>query len=286
MSAPPEPSPILSSPAWRVRHGQVEDLVETLAVEAPFELRVNGRSHSIVMVSPTRLAELALGYCLSEGLVAAADEVLGVELGSAELPGVGLAWWADVALPPELARRAKVRRVAPAATSCALCGLESLRDLRTDIPPLAVEGPFAEMEAVFDLLGAMERGQKIFAVTGATHAAALGTAQGELVSLAEDLGRHNALDKAIGLAVAAGHDPGRLMAVLSGRMSYEMALKAARVGIPLVASVSAPTGLSLRLMADLGLTLVGFGRPPRATVYTHPQRVTLAGVPLAALPEK
>jgi FdhD protein len=238
------------------------------------------------MVSPTNLAELALGHCLSEGLVSGPRDVLGMELGSAELPGVGLAWWADVRLSPELARRAKIRRIAPAATSCALCGLESLRDLRTDIPPLAVAGPFADIQAVFSLLGAMEGGQAIFSATGATHAAALGTAQGELVSVAEDLGRHNALDKAIGLAVAAGHDPRQLMAALSGRLSYEMALKAARVGIPLVASVSAPTGLSLRLMQALGLTLVAFGRPPRATVYTHPQRVTLGGRALGSLPEK
>lgn len=281
MTSPPEPSPTLSSPALRVRDGAARGISETLAVEAPFELRLNGRSHTIVMVNPTRLAELALGYCLSEGLVSAPGEVLGIELGSAELPGVGLAWWADVALPPELARRAKIRRIAPAATSCALCGLESLRDLRTDIPPLAVEGAFAEMEAVFGLLGAMEQRQEVFAATGATHAAALGTAEGELVGAAEDVGRHNALDKAIGLAVAAGHDPRRLMAALSGRLSYEMALKAARVGIPLVASVSAPTDLSLRLMRDLGLTLVAFCRPPRATVYTHPRRVTLGGRPLA-----
>jgi len=280
MSLPPEPSPTLNSPVWRLQESRAEGVSETLAVEAPFELRINGCSHVIVMVNPTHLAELALGYFLSEGLVSSPGEVLGVELGSTELPGVGLAWWADVALPPELARRAKIRRMAPAATSCALCGLESLRDLHTDIAPLAVEDPFAELKALFDLLAAMERGQQVFAITGATHAAALGTTEGGLVSVAEDVGRHNALDKAIGLAVAAGRDPRRLMAALSGRMSYEMVLKAARVGIPLVASVSAPTGLSLRLMRDLGLTLVAFARPPRATVYTHPRRVTIGGRPL------
>jgi FdhD protein len=133
-----------------------------------------------------------------------------------------------------------------------------------------------ELGAVFGLLKLMEARQDVFARTGGTHAAALGTPQGELVSVAEDIGRHNALDKAIGSAMrgdAPSFEPARCLAVLSGRLSYEMALKLARVGIPVAASVSAPTGLCVRLLERLNITLIAFCRPPRATIFAHPERI-------------
>lgn len=243
--------------------------------ESPCEIRLNGRSQVILMATPLQLEELALGYCLSEGIVRGAEQVLGLRCGRVELPAVGQAHWVDVELSAELARSARTRRLAPAATSCGLCGLESLRDLPADLAPLAQTGPRLELAGVFRLLGAMESAQGIFARTGGTHAAALGTPGGELISAAEDIGRHNALDKALGLALRGLRPfaPAESLAVLSGRLSYEMALKIARVGIPVVASVSAPTGLGVSLLERLNITLIAFCRPPRASIFTHPERI-------------
>lgn len=283
---PQAPPPLDTWPATRLEEGRARATQENLAVETPFELRLNGRSHTMLMVSPLMLEELALGLCLSEGLVDEAGQVLGVDLGAGDLEGLGPVLWADVRLPPELARRAKVRRVAPAATSCGLCGLESLKQMGACPPPLTGAGPQVALEDIFGLCRAMEARQELFRASGGCHAVGLGDAQGRLLGLAEDVGRHNALDKVIGLALGQGWDLGQCVAMLSGRLSYEMALKSARAGIPVVASVSAPTSLGLALMQRQNLTLVGFLRPPRATVYTHPQRVLVNGQPLAQAGEK
>lgn len=282
MIPPALPDPVAPLQTLRVQAGRAEALAERAAAETPFELRLNGRSHTLLMVSPAQIEELALGLCLSEGVVGRADEVLGVSLGRGELPGLGAALWADVSLAPETARRAKVKRVAPAATSCGLCGLESFADLGGDVPGLAGLGPAVETRRLFDLLEAMEKGQTIFAQTGCTHAVGLGTPAGGLLVMAEDVGRHNALDKAIGLALKAGLDLHGCLALLSGRISYEMALKAARAGLTLLASVSAPTALGVGIMRRLGVTGVGFLRDGRLTVYSHPHRLLLDGRPLAA----
>lgn len=249
---------------------------ELVCREVPVEIRLNGRSQVILMATPLQLEALALGYCVSEGVVQSAGQVQGISLGAAELPAVGPAHWVDVSLAPELARAARTRRVAPAATSCGLCGLESLQELPSDLAPLSAPRPLTDLDSVFRLLAGLEAEQALFARTGGAHAAALGDADGGLVSVAEDIGRHNALDKALGLALAGGQswDPARGLAVLSGRMSYEMAIKIARAGIPVVASVSAPTGLCVRLLERLNITLIAFCRPPRATIFTHPERVT------------
>jgi len=278
---PVDPPPtIRPAPAVQVDSDATLARATELAVEAPLELRLNGRSHTILMVTPSRLEELARGYCLSEGLANRPDQVLGISLGQGQLPGLGLVLWADVHLDPELARRAKVRRVAPAATSCGLCGLQSLDDLAGEVAPVPADDLAIECQALHRLLAAMEAGQEIFPRTGGAHAVALGAPTGELVAMAEDVGRHNALDKALGLALLAGRDPRGLVAILSGRISYEMALKAARAGLPLVASVSAPTSLGVALLDRLGLTGVGFLRGQRLTVYSHAWRVRLAGRPL------
>ncbi|MEW5911607.1 MAG: formate dehydrogenase accessory sulfurtransferase FdhD [Thermodesulfobacteriota bacterium] len=280
---PGPPALIESGSSLRISGQGLRRQQDELAVEAPFELRINGRSQVLLMAAPHGLEELARGHCLSEGLVSRPREVLGVTLGQAELPGLGPAYWADVELPPEVARRCRVRRTAPAATSCGLCGLESFQELFREVRPV-VSSLTVELSVVQGLFQHMERGQEVFPRTGAAHAAVLGDAQGGLVSLAEDVGRHNALDKALGAALMAGHDLSGCLVALSGRISYEMALKAARAGLPLIASVSAATALGRRLCAELGVTLVAFARQERATVLCHAQRVLMNGAPLPTGP--
>jgi len=263
----------------RVEADQVRESSEELAVEAPCEIRLDGRSYVLLMATPTNLEHLALGFCITEGIVSDPQEVLGISLGQGELPGVGPVFWADVSLPPELARRARARRSAPAATSCGLCGLESFRDLGGGISP--VESSLTvEMGAIQNLFTAMEAGQRIYRRTGAAHAVALGTAQGELLNLAEDVGRHNAMDKSLGMALDQGRDLSQCVCTVSGRISLEMALKAARAGVPVVCSVSAATSLGRQICDQAGVTLVGFVRQGRATVYCHSGRVLRQGEPL------
>jgi FdhD protein len=272
----PTGSPLRQVEAVSLEAGEACLASPSVAREVPCEIRLNGASHTILMASPGQLEELALGHCLSEGLIERPHQVELVNSGQTRLPALGAAHWVDVRLDPLLARRAKLRRLAPAASSCSLCGLESLRHLPREMAPLADDALVVEMDAVFRLLEAMESRQEVFSRTGGTHAAALGTTQGELISLAEDIGRHNALDKALGAAILrqrAEFAPRDCLAMLSGRMSYEMALKVARVGLPVVASVSAPTGLCVDLLRRLNITLIAFCRPPRATIYTHPRRV-------------
>jgi len=267
--------------ALRVQGGEARELEERLARESPLEIRLNRRSHTLLMVNPAHLEELARGFCLSEGLVASPEQVEAVEVGSAELEGVGPAYWAEVSLPAELARAARVRRVAPAATSCGLCGLESLNQLGDKVEPVSDAGWRTDIASLLGLAQEMTRQQPLYSQTGGTHAVLLARPGGEVVTVREDVGRHNALDKAIGAALAAGEDLGGLLAILSGRVSYEMALKAARAGLGLVASVSAPTALGQALCQRLGVTLVGFVREGRATVFSHARRVRLQPSPMA-----
>ncbi|MBU1275705.1 MAG: formate dehydrogenase accessory sulfurtransferase FdhD [Proteobacteria bacterium] len=265
----------------RVEGDQVRAREEDLAVEAPCEIRFNGRSYVLLMATPADLECLALGFAISEGIAASPQEVLGVSQGQDKLPGVGPVYWADVSLSPDLARRARARRAAPAATSCGLCGLESFRELGGDIKPVH-SSLSVDLEAIQRLFAGMEEGQHIYLRTGAAHAVALGTAQGDLLCLAEDVGRHNALDKSLGMALGQGLDLTQCVCAVSGRISLEMALKAARAGVPVVCSVSAATSLGHQICAEAGVTLIGFARQGRATIYCHPQRVLLRGRPIQA----
>ncbi len=269
-------SPAVLAPfrALRIQDGKPRTIPERAAVEVPFELRLNGRSHTLLMISPQAVEELARGFCLSEGLVDEPGQVQGVEVGWDRVAGVGPVAWADVSLPRELARRARVRRVAPAATSCGLCGLESFSQLAGDIAPLRAPGFRVELARLFELMRTMEQSQPTYQATGGTHAACLARPEGRILVVREDVGRHNALDKVLGWGAGQGQDLGRCLVLLSGRVSYEMALKLARARVPLVGSVSAPTALGIRLLEGLGLTLVGFIRRHRLTVFTHPRRVT------------
>ncbi|MCB2190798.1 MAG: formate dehydrogenase accessory sulfurtransferase FdhD [Deltaproteobacteria bacterium] len=276
---PDQQSVVSSVSGLRVEAGRARSEPEELAVEAPCEIRLNGRSYVLLMATPANLEHLALGFCISEGIVSSPQEVLEIGLGNSELPGVGPVFWADVSLLPDLARRARTRRAAPAATSCGLCGLESFRDLGGGISPVK-SSLRIELAAIQNLIAAMETEQGIYRNTGGTHAVALGTAQGELLHLAEDVGRHNAMDKALGMALGQGHDLGQCVCTVSGRISLEMALKAARSGVPVVCSFSAATSLGRQICQQAGVTLVAFVRQGRATVYCHPQRVLLAGEPL------
>jgi FdhD protein len=170
-----------------------------------------------------------------------------------------------------LARRGR-RHLQVAYSSCSLCAKEAVADICRNLPPLAGRLTLTTSQLV-SLMARLLENQPIFQQTGGTHGVALASPDGAFFLCAEDVGRHNAMDKVIGRALLERRDFGGLVALLSGRISFEMALKTARAGIPLLAAVSAPTTMALQLAQELNLTLAGFVRGERFNLYTHPERL-------------
>ncbi len=252
---------------------------DTLAVEEPLEIRVAGEPLSVTMRTPGHDVELATGFLLSEGAIRAGSDVVGaIHCGG---PGTGGADNTynvlDIALAPgvplpgaEMARRVYM------TSSCGVCGKASIDAVRTETAydvstdPLEVD---AAMLATFP--DALRAQQEVFDKTGGLHAAALFDGRtGELIVVREDVGRHNAVDKVVGWAAMNGHVPlaGHILMV-SGRVAFELAQKAAMAGIPMIAAVSAPSSLAVELAVEAGMTLVGFLRGDRMNLYAGPQRV-------------
>jgi FdhD protein len=235
---------------------------DEVAVEEPLEIRVNGDPVAVTMRTPGHDEELALGFCLTEGL---APE-------SAALPADLAANTVEVVAAPF--DRGRVARSFYTSSSCGVCGKGALE-------AVAVEAPRVESDLrvpaslVAELPDRLREGQAGFAVTGGLHATGLFDSAGELLCLREDVGRHNAMDKAIGWAFGAGRLPltGDVLCV-SGRLSFELVQKASVAGCPLVVAVGAPSTLAVELARDRGVTLCGFVRDGRMNVYSEPWRVT------------
>ncbi len=234
---------------------------DLVAVEEPLEIRIGGRPVAVTMRTPGHDEELALGFCLSEGL----------EPVAASLPADLAANTVEVEAPafdPE-----RLQRSFYTSSSCGVCGKGALE-------AVAVESPRVESELALagDLLAALpERlraAQPAFAATGGLHATGLFDAGGELLCLREDVGRHNAMDKVVGWALREGRlRLSQAVLCVSGRLSFELVQKAAVAGCPLLVAVGAPSSLAVELAADRGVTLCGFARGGRLNVYTEPWRV-------------
>ena len=248
-----------------------EDL---LVREEPLLITVGGQQ-LITMRTPGDDLHLALGFLLSEGVIEAADDVLDHRL----TPGLVEALRADeieLRVRDASVDKAKSRltRTHEIGSSCGICGLtdpdELLEDMRPLLPGVPRLGPLVLAQLCEDFAGR----SVLFAQTGGSHSAVLYAADGTVLGLGEDVGRHNALDKAIGSASLAGHDLRQAIAVLSGRAGYDLTVKCLRVGIPIIASVSAASALSHDLCLSAGATLVGFLRGSRAKVYCDGGRLT------------
>ncbi len=264
--------PIKDFPMWRYRQGQVASSRDRVVVEEPLEIRIAGEPFQVLMRLPGWEKELALGFLFTEGIVRDLSEVITMHFCGTATDPLLPPNVVDVQLTePALARRGR-RHLEVSYSSCGLCAKEAVSEICQKVPKLAsdltVPGP-----ALIGLLDRVQAAQPIFRETGATHAVALARPDGEVFIHAEDVGRHNAMDKVIGRAVFARRDLTGLVAVLSGRISFEMALKCIRAGIPILTAVSAPTSMALELADALNLTTVGFLRESRFNIYTHPQRI-------------
>jgi FdhD protein len=234
---------------------------DEVAVEEPLEIRIAGRPVAVTMRTPGHDEELALGFCLSEGL----------RPRGARLPDDLAANTVDVDAPDfDVAR---VQRSFYTSSSCGVCGKGALEAVAVEAPRVesALRVP---LSLVVRLPDRLREAQAAFAATGGLHAAGLFDAGGELLCAREDVGRHNALDKAIGWAFGAGRLPlAECIVCLSGRLSFELVQKAAVAGCPVVVAVGAPSSLAVSLAQDRGVTLCGFVRDGTANVYTEAWRI-------------
>jgi FdhD protein len=262
----------------RVDGGAAHAARDAVAVEAALEIRVDGESFAVTMRTPGADAELAAGFLFTEGLVTSVADIASVEARTGD-------HLVDVTLVPAAAFRAAERRAArrqvTTTSSCGMCGRPTLASTRLEAP--VVDAAWAVPAATIAMLPSrIGPRQATFAETGGIHAAALCAPDGAILDAAEDVGRHNAVDKIIGRRLLAGALPARdALLFVSGRTSFEIVQKAWLAGVPIVAAVSAPSSLAIDLAQEAGITLVGFVRGGRCNVYTHPARVQ-AGRPVHA----
>jgi FdhD protein len=265
--------PITEFPIWRYQEGRLIAAPDKLAVEEPLEIRLRGEPFQVLMRLPGWEKELALGFLYTEGIVRDLNEVITIHFCGAATDPLLPPNVVDVQLTDSAWKRRGRRHLEVAYSSCGLSAKEAVSEICRETAPVG-SALTVTASAILNLMGRMYREQIVFQETGGTHGVGLATPEGAFFLLAEDVGRHNAMDKVIGRALLERLDLSRMVALLSGRISFEMALKAIRAGIPILAAVSAPTSLALNLAQELNLTLVGFARNQGLNIYTHPHRLT------------
>lgn len=259
-------------PAWvdAWRNGTLIRQTDWLADEVPVALVFNGVSHAVMLASPSDLEDFALGFGLSEGLLARPSELYGADV---EAVGDGIEVRLEVAAACEMRLKAR-RRTLAGRTGCGLCGTESLAQVRQLLPPAPTLATTAA--AVARAQHGLRGYQAMQQLTGAAHAAAWCTLDGEVRLVREDIGRHNALDKLIGAIHRKRSDRSDGFICITSRASFEMVQKSAMAGIGLLAAVSAPTALAVQIARAANLGLAGFARGDDLVAYTHPERFGLA----------
>jgi len=260
-------------PVHGVRGGEAYAVQDWVAEEVPVALEFNGISHAVMLATPLDLEDFALGFSLSEGILDHAHELYAVETGESELGITVRLQVASVAF----ARLKQRRRTIAGRTGCGLCGTESLAHVSRELPVLADPAGPLERQAIARAMLQVQSLQTLQQATGAVHAAAWCSADGEVQWLREDVGRHNALDKLIGALANNDVDASGGFIAVTSRASFEMVQKTAMAGVPLLAAVSAPTSFAVATAERARLTLVGFARKDDLAVYSHPGRLAAAG---------
>ena len=254
-----------------------ERRVDRVSVEEPLEIRVGAETLAVTMRTPGHDFDLAAGWLLAEGIVRRPEEIVRLEhcreVRSPEEEGnVIIARTTE----PAGARTERARRLLLTSSSCGLCGKGSIESLHGHFPPV---GPGARLDPAVlrGLPDALRKAQSNFAQTGGLHAAGIFSLEGELLVCREDIGRHNAVDKAIGSLFRQGRLPlSRALLLVSGRASFEIVQKALAASLPILAAVSAPSSLAIELARDSGITLVGFLREGGFNLYSGEERVSAA----------
>ncbi|MGQ0668879.1 MAG: formate dehydrogenase accessory sulfurtransferase FdhD [Actinomycetota bacterium] len=281
MADPATPIRRNSTPV-RVLAVQVETASERpdrLATEEPMEIRAGGpgkepASVAVTMRTPGGDFELAVGFLFTEGLISGREDVARVSYCEDLSPEEQQYNVVTVDLTMPFDAEA-LKRNFYATSSCGICGKASLEDVEVRCAPVG-PGPVVGRDVIAGLPDRLRKAQRVFEQTGGLHAAGLFDVEGKLLSLREDVGRHNAVDKLVGEALLAGNLPlsDRILQV-SGRVSFEIVQKAAVAGLPIVSAVSAPSSLAVEAADRLGITVIGFVREGRFNVYSHPERIAL-----------
>lgn len=258
-------------PSLRVGHARAEETSRLIPEEVPVALVYDGTTYAVMMASPQDLEDFAVGFSLTEGVIASRSEVRELEFVEHE-KGIEARMW----LTPASGRtHAERRRRIAGPTACGLCGVESLE---AAVPPPKRVGDSARAtpEEIHKALAVLPPEQKLNIATRAVHAAAFWDATaGRIALVREDVGRHNALDKLVGAMTGAGLDATQGFVVLTSRVSVEMVQKAAYLGAEIIVAVSAPTALALSVAEAAGITLVAIARPDAFEIFTHPYRISL-----------
>ncbi len=272
-----KPRSIDLTQVWEWSDGEILRKEDCLAAEEPLEIRVGDRPLSVTMRTPGHDLELAAGFLFTEGLLQRRNQILSLEENAGEQKSArGNVVRVDLA-PEALPDFESLRRHFFAASSCGICGKASIDSVRSR--SLAPPNPDFRLdpEVLVRLPDQLRESQAVFGRTGGLHAAALFDAGGELLVLREDIGRHNAVDKVIGWALLEERVPlAQAVLMLSGRGGFEIAQKAIVAGIPVIASVSAPSSLTVALARELRATLIGFLRGRRFVIYAGKERIVEA----------
>jgi FdhD protein len=260
--------PLRTVEALRLEGGSTAARMEAVAEEVPVVLVYNGLSHAVMMATPADLVDFAYGFSLTEGILAGADEIYDVETRAG---GGGI----EVHLTISAERFAGLRhrkRALAGRTGCGLCGVDSIGEALRPVAKVASTATFSP-EAITRAMADFQAQQPLNAQVGAVHAAGLADETGAIHLVREDVGRHNALDKLLGAAIRERRVTETTFVVVTSRCSYEMIHKTAAAGIPLIASVSAPTALAIDWATSADVTLAAFAREGRFTLYAGTNRV-------------
>jgi FdhD protein len=260
--------PLLEVSATRWDHGVARERMEQVVEETPVAIVYNGIPHVVMMATPADLEDFALGFSLTEELIQRPEDLEHLEIVRYSR---GVEIQATVSPGCEAVIAGRTRRLT-GRTGCGICGADGVDAVLKTIHPIRSDARIG-VAALERALAALTTGQPLNAASGAVHAAAWARADGTIGLVREDVGRHNALDKLVGAAIAAQVDAGSGFVLVTSRASFEMVQKAAVLGVPLLAAISGPTGLAVRVARESALTLVGFARGERFTVYTAPERL-------------
>jgi FdhD protein len=262
--------------------GKATRVEDYLAAEEPLEMRSGRFSLGVTLRTPGNDEQLVAGFLFTEGIISRREDLISLRMPSDKSPERNLA---RVTLDPSvrLAAGSAARRFS-AASACGVCGKASITQLRRRGLRRPDAATFFDPEILSKLPPTLRSAQDIFGRTGGLHAAALFTPTGELLVLREDIGRHNAVDKIIGWALLGGRLPlSDHVLLVSGRGGFEIVQKSITAGIPLLASVSAPSSLAVQLARELGLTLIGFLRGRRFVIYAGEERIAVSASILAGV---
>src|SRR5437870_5717426 len=257
----------------RKQDGTLEYQRDDLTIEEPLEIRIGGKVVATTMRTPGHDEELAAGFLLSEGIVRASDKIDGFSRPSDTRNRDNII---TVALAEDVkAKLDSTRRFGTISSSCGICGKESIATIRQNFPPIELAKDIRiHLETLLSLPALLRQNQGDFARTGGIHAAGIFALDGGPRLVREDIGRHNAVDKVIGRAFLDRELPlASCVLLVSGRASFEIMQKALSAGIPIVASVSAPSTLAMDFARECNQTLIGFLRPPSFNIYAHTERI-------------